>query len=85
MQRVVSLVHSVGPAHTADESKYAACCVTGLLCCPAQTADESKYAACCVYWFIMLSSPCVPCCKSDDMSENVTDTICLLLWLNTKN
>ena len=27
----------------------------------------------------------VPCCKSDDMSENVTDTVCLLLWLNTKN
>ena len=32
MQRAVSLVYYVGTAQIADESRYAACCVTGLLC-----------------------------------------------------
>ena len=31
-QRAVSLVYYVGTAQIADESRYAACCVTGLLC-----------------------------------------------------
>ena len=31
MQRTVSLVYYVGPAQTADESRYAACCVTVFL------------------------------------------------------
>ena len=33
----------------------------------------------------MLSNPGLQCCKSDDMSKNVTNMICLFLWLNMKN
>ena len=62
MQCAVSLVYYVGPAQTADESRYTAYCDTGLLCCSAQTADESKYAAYCVTGWL-----CCPAQTADEL------------------